>query len=97
MAWSRGDEMTTAIEAQIQRYRAGELTLDQLADTFADYQFKSRRPIPDDAAEAYLQALDNVGIVEEDTWQELEVAPYSGLLTHEEYDVILRRRIARGA
>jgi len=89
--------MTTAIEALIRQYRAGDLTLDQLADTFAGYEFKDREPIPDDAAEAYLQALDNVGLVEEDTWQELEVAPYSGLLTHEEYEVILRRRIARGA
>jgi hypothetical protein len=86
--------MATEIESLIKRFRDGELSLDQLADTFATYPFKKRTEVPLGSENAYVELLEKVGTpAEKGTWEELEEAEARGLLTHEEYQVILRRRL----
>ena len=88
--------MTTEIESIIQRFRAGEMTLDQLADLFAGYQFKAPTgEVPEGSETAYVDLIEKIGTPpEEGTWEELSMAS-RGLLTEDEYLVILRRRLDR--
>ena len=89
--------MTTEIESIIQRFRSGEMTLDQLADLFAGYQFKSPAgEVPEESETAYVDLIEKIGTApEEGTWEELSMASSRGLLSEEEYVVILRRRLDR--
>jgi len=87
--------MTTEIESTIQRFRDGELTLDQLADLFAAYQFRPHTGVPEGSPTAYVDLIEKIGTPpEEGTWEELSMAS-RGLLTEDEYLVILRRRLDR--
>ena len=88
--------MTTAIESIIQRFREGEMTLDQLADLFASHEFKTpTEDVPEGSPTAYLDLIEKIGTPpEEGTWEELSMAS-RGLLTEDEYLVILRRRLDR--
>ena len=88
--------MTTEIESIIQRFRAGEMTLDQLADLFAGYEFRPRTGIQEGSETAYVDVIEKIGTPpEEGTWEELSRASSRGLLTDDEYLVILRRRMDR--
>ena len=87
--------MTTEIESTIQRFRDGELTLDQLADHFAAHQFRPQTEVPEGSPTAYVDLIEKIGTPpEEGTWEELSMAS-RGLLTEDEYLVILRRRLDR--
>ena len=88
--------MTTEIESTIQRFRDGELTLDQLADLFAAHQFRPQTGVPEGSETAYVDLIEKIGTPpEEGTWEELSMASSRGLLTDDEYLVILRRRLDR--
>ena len=89
--------MTTAIESIIQRFREGEMTLDQLADLFVGYEFRSpTMDVPEGSETAYVDLIEKIGTPpEEGTWEEVSMASSHGLLTDEEYLVILRRRMDR--
>jgi hypothetical protein len=67
---------------------------DQLADIFATYPFKKRTEVPLGSENAYVELLEKVGVpAEKGTWEELEDAEARGLLTHEQYQVILKRHL----
>jgi hypothetical protein len=67
--------MTTEIESTIQRFRDGELTLDQLADLFAAHQFRPQTGVPEGSETAYVDLIEKIGTPpEEGTWEELDMA-----------------------
>lgn len=86
----------TEITRLIQRFRDGELTLDELAEQLAHRRYgdpSSYQPPPPEARmDADEWVREHLGVYpEEGTWQEVEAARIDGLLTRDEYWVVHER------
>ena len=63
---------------------------------FAAHQFRPQTGVPEGSETAYVDLIEKIGTPpEEGTWEELSRASSRGLLTDDEYLVILPRRLDR--
>ena len=77
-------EVTDLIDA----YRAGDLTLDQLAQRFRERTWPARRPSPRTAREAWQREMEDPEPIQEGSFEEIASAYRVGEISVEDYRVL---------